>query len=78
MWHCRYSGGVVLSLLATPLVAKPFGWPAAYQLYVVLGLLWAVRLKESILECLLWLLMFVLATRYEKRERNCWLAASKS
>lgn len=36
----------MISLLATPAVAKPFGWPAAYQLYVLLGLAWAVRLFD--------------------------------
>lgn len=34
----------MISLLATPAVAKPFGWPAAYQLYVLIGLAWAVSL----------------------------------
>ena len=41
-----YSGGVVIGNVATPLLAGPFGWPAAYAVYVVLGLLWAVSARQ--------------------------------
>ena len=37
-----YSGGVVVGLWATPLVAKPLGWQAVYIVYTAIGLAWAV------------------------------------
>lgn len=38
-----YSGGVVVGLWATPLVARPLGWQAVYIVYTAIGLAWAVR-----------------------------------
>ena len=42
-----YSGGVVVGLWATPLVAKPLGWQAVYVVYTAIGLAWAVSLLHS-------------------------------
>lgn len=37
-----YSGGVVLGLWATPILAQPLGWQAVYIVYTAVGLAWAV------------------------------------
>lgn len=47
-----YSGGVVVGLWATPLVAKPFGWPAVYVLYTAIGWAWAVHSPRHFLQIL--------------------------
>lgn len=41
-----YSGGVVVGLWATPLIANPLGWPAVYITYTIMGLAWAVHLCQ--------------------------------
>lgn len=42
-----YSGGVVVGLWATPLVAKPLGWQAVYVVYTAIGLAWAVSFFQN-------------------------------
>lgn len=49
LYGCSFSAGVVVSMLATPLVAKPFGWPLAFKLYSLLGLIWAVSAPSIVL-----------------------------
>ena len=37
-----YSAGTFIGLWLTPVLAQPFGWPAALLLYAIIGFAWAV------------------------------------
>ena len=41
-----FNAGSVLSMALTPFFATSLGWPSAFRLFAILGLIWAVRFQS--------------------------------